>query len=160
MSKPLTEVKISCPSGLKWTWQEHASPRTEQKREEQTMTWIQECTKNIRIHLLKMTRGGLEIKLEALTDMFPLLQITGNPLPDLGMRSLIYDTGPWKGENLLAGIEFFLPKERLPPSCHMWKPKMRQKRPHTHVNHTQQHHVGTNPPHPKHKALLRGRKLL
>jgi len=23
-SKPLTEVKISCPCGLKWTWQEHA----------------------------------------------------------------------------------------------------------------------------------------
>jgi len=110
MSKPLTEVKISCPSGLKWTWQEHASPRTEQKREEQTMTWIQECTKNIRIHLLKMTRGGLEIKLKALTDMFPLLQITGNPLPDLGMRSLIYDTGPWNGENLLAGIEIFSSK--------------------------------------------------
>ena len=46
-----------------------------------------------------MTQGGMEIKLEALTDMLPLLQITGNPPPDLGTRSLIYDTGPWKGEN-------------------------------------------------------------
>jgi len=25
-SKPLTEVKISCPCGLKWTWQKHAAP--------------------------------------------------------------------------------------------------------------------------------------
>jgi len=35
-SKPLTEVKISYPCGLKWTWQEHASPRTEQERAERT----------------------------------------------------------------------------------------------------------------------------
>jgi len=57
----------------------------------------------------------MEIKLEALTDMFPLLQITGNPLPDLGTRSLIYDTGPWKGENLLAGIEIFFQKNAYHP---------------------------------------------
>jgi len=106
-SKPLTEVKISCPCGLKWTWQEHASPRTEQEMEGRTMTCIQECTRNLRTHSLKMTRGGLEIKLEALTDMLPLHQITGNPPPDIGTRSLIYDTGPWKGENLLTGIEIF-----------------------------------------------------
>jgi len=54
-----------------------------------------------------MTQGGMEIKLKALTDMLPLLQITGNPPPDLGTRSFIYDTGSWKRENLLAGIEFF-----------------------------------------------------
>ena len=61
-----------------------------------------------------MTQGGLEIKLEAFTDMLHLLQITGNPPPDLGTRSLIYDTGPWKGENLLAGIEIF----RRTPTTH------------------------------------------
>jgi len=93
-SKPLTEVKISCPCGLKWTWQEHASSRTEQEREERTMTWIKECAKDLRTHSLKMTQAGMKIKLEALTDMLPLLQITGNPPPDLGTRSLIYDTGP------------------------------------------------------------------
>jgi len=58
------------------------------------MTWIKKCTKDLRIHSLKMTRGGMEIKLEALTDMLPLLQITGNPPPDLVTRSLIYDTAP------------------------------------------------------------------
>jgi len=46
-SKPLTEVKISCPYGLKWTWQEHASSLTEQEREALTMTWIKECTKDL-----------------------------------------------------------------------------------------------------------------
>jgi len=53
----------------------------------------------------------------------------------------------------------FLPEERLSPICHMRKPKMQQNKPHTHVNHNQQYHVGTNPLYPKHKALLRGRKL-
>jgi len=62
-----------------------------------------------------MTQGGLEIKLEAFTDMLHLLQITGNPPPDLGTRSLIYDTGPWKGENLLAGIEIFFQKNAYRP---------------------------------------------
>jgi len=114
-SNPLTEVKISCPCGLKCTWQEYASPRTEQEREERTMTWIQKCTKNLRTHSLKMTRGGLEIKLEALTDMLPILQITGNPPPDLGTRSLVYDTRPWKGENLPAGIEIFFQKNAYHP---------------------------------------------
>jgi len=41
----------------------------------------------------------MEIKLEALTDMLPLLQIIGKPPPNLGTRPLICDTGPWKGEN-------------------------------------------------------------
>ena len=54
-----------------------------------------------------MTPEGLEIKLETLTDMLPLLHATQNPPLDLGTRSLIYDIGPWKGENLLAGIESF-----------------------------------------------------
>jgi len=47
--------------------------------------------------------------------MLPLLQITGNSPPDLGTRSLIYDTGQWKGENLLAGIEFFFQKNAYHP---------------------------------------------
>jgi len=62
-----------------------------------------------------MTQGGMEIKIEALTDMLPLLQITGNPPPDLGTGSLIYDTGPWKGENLLAGFEIFFQKNAYHP---------------------------------------------
>ena len=52
-SRPLTEVKISCPCGLKWTWQEHASSRTKQEREERTTKWIKECTKDFRTHSLK-----------------------------------------------------------------------------------------------------------
>jgi len=42
-----------------------------------------------------MTQGGMEIKLEALTDMLPLRQVTKNPPLDLGTRSLFYDIGPW-----------------------------------------------------------------
>jgi len=115
-SKPLTEVKISCPCGLKWTWQDHASSLTEQEREERTMTWIKGRTKNLRTHSLKMTQGGMEIQLEALTDMLPLLQVTKNPPLDLGTRSLIYDIGPWKGENLLAaGIGIFFQKNAYHP---------------------------------------------
>jgi len=93
-SKPLTEVKISCPCGLKWTWQDHASSLTEQGKEARTLTWIKECAKNLRTHSLRMTQGGMEIKLEALTDMLPLLQVTLNPPLDLGTRFLIYDIGP------------------------------------------------------------------
>jgi len=62
-----------------------------------------------------MSQGGMEIKLEALTDMLPLLQVTQNPPLDLGTRSLIYDIGPWKGENLLAGIEIFFQKNAYHP---------------------------------------------
>ena len=114
-SKPLTEVKINCPCDLKWTWQDHASSLTEQEREERTMTWIKECNKNLRTHSLKMTQGGMEIKLEALTDMPPLLQVTKNPPLDLGTRSLIYNIRPWKGKNLLAEIETFFQKNAYHP---------------------------------------------
>jgi len=62
-----------------------------------------------------MTPEGLEIKLETLTDMLPLLHATQNPPLDLGTRSLIYDIGPWKGENLLAGIESFFQKNAYHP---------------------------------------------
>jgi len=62
-----------------------------------------------------MTQEGMEIKLETLTDMLPLLQATQNPPLDIGRRSLIYDTGPWKRENLFAGIESFFQKNAYHP---------------------------------------------
>jgi len=62
-----------------------------------------------------MTHGGLEVKLEALTDMLPPLQATKTPPLDLGTKSLIYDIGPWKGENLLAGIGIFFQKNAYHP---------------------------------------------
>jgi len=57
----------------------------------------------------------MEIKLESLTDMLPLLQATQNPPLNLGTRTLIYDIGPWKGENLLTGIETFFQKNAYHP---------------------------------------------
>ena len=70
-----------------------------------------------------MTQEGMEIKLETLTDMLLLLQATQNPLLDLGTRSLIYDIGPWKGENhqVTRGNRILFPKERLPSFRHLWK---------------------------------------
>jgi len=47
--------------------------------------------------------------------MLPLLQATQDPPLDLGIRSLIYDIGLWKGENLLAGIESFFQKNAYRP---------------------------------------------
>ena len=97
-SKPLTEVKISCPCGLKWTWKEEvSSPIAQQEREERTTIWIKECTKNPRTHSLKLSQQGMEIRLEALADMLPLIKATKNFPQDLGTRSLISDTGPCKG---------------------------------------------------------------
>jgi len=44
-SKPLTEVKISCPCGFKWTWKEEvSSPIAQEEREIRTTIWIKECT--------------------------------------------------------------------------------------------------------------------
>ena len=47
--------------------------------------------------------------------MLPLLHATQNPPLDLETRSLIYDIGPWKGENLLSGIESFFQKNAYHP---------------------------------------------
>jgi len=66
-SRSLTEVKISCPCGLKWTWQKHASPLTEQEREERAVEGGKSTSRN----------------------------------------------------------RNFLSKERLPPICHLWKPRLR-----------------------------------
>jgi len=72
-SKPLTEVKISCPCGLKWKWQDHGPPINEKEKEARTLAWIQKCTANFRTHSLKMTQERMEIKLETLTYMLSLL---------------------------------------------------------------------------------------
>jgi len=91
-----------------------------------------------------MTQEGMEIKLETLTDMLPFLQATQHPPPDLGTRSLIYDIGLWKGENLLAGIETFFQKNAYPSfATWMWKSGT-----HTHVHYSPQHSSGTTPSHP------------
>jgi len=81
------------------------SPIHEEEKEARTLAWIQKCTAHLRTHSLQMTSEGFEMKLEVLTAMLPLLHATQNPPSDLGTRSLIYDIGPWKGENLLTGIE-------------------------------------------------------
>ena len=112
-SKPLTEVKISCPCGLKWKWQ--ASFPDGIGREARALDWIQKCTANFRTHSLRTTQEGVEIQLETLTDMLPLLQATQNPPPEIGSRSLVYNPGPWKGENLLTGIESFFQKNAYHP---------------------------------------------
>ena len=91
-SKPLTEVKISCPCGLKWKWQ--AAFPDGIGREARALDWIQKCTANFRTHSLRTTQEGLEIQLETLTDMLPLLQATQNPPPEIGSRSLVYNLGP------------------------------------------------------------------
>jgi len=49
------------------------------------------------------------------TGMVPFIQVTKKPPLDLGTRSLIYDIGPWKGENLLAEIEIFFQKNAYHP---------------------------------------------
>ena len=85
------------------------------KESKKTTLWIKECTKNLRTHSLKLSQQGMEIRLEALVDMLPLIQATQNSPQDLGTRSLIYDIGPWKGENLLAGIEIFFKKNAYHP---------------------------------------------
>ena len=98
-----------------WTLKEDVSSLIEQEREEQTTLWIKDCTNNLRTHSLKLSQQGIEIRLEALADMIPLIPATQNSPQDLGTRSLIYDTGPWKGENLLAGIEIFFQKNAYHP---------------------------------------------
>jgi len=57
----------------------------------------------------------VEIRLEALAEMTLLIQATQPSPQDLGTRSLIYDTGPWKGENVLVGIESFFQKNAYHP---------------------------------------------
>jgi len=112
-SKPLTEVKISCPCGLKWTWKEDASsPIAQQEREERTTIWIKECTIKLQSHSTKLSQHGVEIRLEALAEMTLLIQATQTPSQDLGIRSFI---GPWKGENQLVGIETFFQKNAYHP---------------------------------------------
>jgi len=75
-SKPLTEVKINCPCGLKWTWQDCTSPIHGEGKEARTLVWLQKCTAHLRTHSLQMTPEGFEMKLEVLTDMLPLLHAT------------------------------------------------------------------------------------
>jgi len=115
-SKPLTEIEISCPCGLKWTWKEDVSSSiTQQEREKRTTIWIKECTTKLQSHSTKLSQQGVEIRLEALAQMTLLIQETQTPSQDLGTRSLIHDTGPWKGDDLLVGIETFFQKNAYHP---------------------------------------------
>ena len=86
-----------------------------------------------------MTQEGLEIKLETLTDMLPLLHATQNPSLDLGTRSLIYDIGSWKGEKPTRGNRILLPEERLPSFRHLWKPELWQSGTYTPFHNNPQH---------------------
>ena len=115
-SKPLTEVKISCSCGLKLTWKEDVSSLIDhQEREKRITIWINRFTTKLRIQSIKTSQQGVEIRLEALAKMTLLIQTTQTPPPDLGIRSLIHDTGPWKGENLLVGIETLFQKHAYHP---------------------------------------------
>ena len=62
-----------------------------------------------------MSQKSVEIILFALSKLTLLIQATQPSPQDLGTRSLIYDTGPWKGGNLLEGIENFFQKNAYHP---------------------------------------------
>ena len=115
-SKAQTEVKISGPCGFKWTCKEDvSSPTTQHEREKRTTIWINECTAKLQSHSSKLSQQGVEIRLEALAETTLLIQATQLPPQDLGTRSPIYDTEPWKGGNLLVGIETFFQKNAYHP---------------------------------------------
>jgi len=100
---------IRCPCGLKREWQDgESSPEAQTERERRIRAWIKECTVKLQSHSSKLPYEGVEIRLESLAEMTLLIQANQPHQQDLGTRSLIYDTGPWKDDNLLAGIETFL----------------------------------------------------
>jgi len=79
--KPLTEVKIRCPCGLKLIWQEDvASPEVQTARDRRTITWIKEYgnTAKLQSHSSRLTHEAVEIRLEALVEM-TLLYMQTNP---------------------------------------------------------------------------------
>ena len=104
-----------------WTWKEDvSSPIAQQERKQRTRIWIKECTTKLQSHKLqshstKLSQQGVDIRLEVLAEMTLLIQETQTPSQELGTRSLIYDTGPWKGDNLLVGIETFFEKNAYHP---------------------------------------------
>jgi len=99
-SKPLTEVKISCPCGMA---RRRVLPRSTNSAGEEDKS----LDKRMHSQASNLTYEGDEIRLESLAEMTLLIQATQPHLQDLNTRSLIYDTGPWKDDNLLVGIETF-----------------------------------------------------
>jgi len=63
----------------------------------------------------KLTYEGGEIRLESVAELTLLVQTTQPHPQDLGTRSLIYDTGPWKDDNLLVEIEPFFQRNAYHP---------------------------------------------
>jgi len=124
-SKPLTEVKISCPCGMARRRVLPGSTNSageEDKSLDKRMhsqasilpgstnsTGEEDKSLDKRMHsqASNLTYKGDEIRLESLAEMTLLIQATQPHLQDLNTRSLIYDTGPWKDDNLLVGIETF-----------------------------------------------------
>jgi len=116
-SKPLMEVKISCPCGLKWTWKENvSSPIDQQEREKRITIWIKKCTIKLRIQSTKLSQQGVKIRLEALAEMTLLIQATQTPSQDLDIRSLNYDIDPGRGKTCWQELK---PSSKGTPITHM-----------------------------------------
>jgi len=88
---------------------------TLQKLVGQHIKWTSILTEKLQSHSSRLTQEVVETRLEALAEMTLLMQATQTHSQDLQTRSLIYDVGPWKGENLLVGIETFFQKNAYHP---------------------------------------------
>jgi len=112
-SKPLTELKISCPCGLKWGWQDSGPPpEAHTARERRIRARIKVCTVKLQSHSSKLTYDGVEVRLKSLAEMTLLIQAT-QPHPHPTHRTskhapscMIMD--PADDHNQLVGIETFI----------------------------------------------------
>ena len=77
-SKPLTEVKISCPCGLKWKWQ--AAFPDGIGREARALDWIQKCTANFRTHSTERLKKDWKFNLKPLQICSPFYMPPKTPL--------------------------------------------------------------------------------
>ena len=110
----MESVTQRCPCGLQWKHDDVNSTSTLLTWARQAAPWMD--TDRYTIHA---DQSHVSVKVHVLTDLYPLIQssLRCPPFADGGPPKLLYETGPWTGDNICTALECFFQSNAYHPQA-------------------------------------------
>jgi len=100
--KAMEYVIQRCPCGLQWRRDDLNLTSTLLTWARQAAPWMDDSR-----YTIQADQSHVSVKVHALTDLYPLIQssLRYPPFTDGGPPKLLYETGPWTGDNICTALE-------------------------------------------------------
>jgi len=103
-----------CPCGLQWR-------RDDLNPTSTLLTWARQAAPwmDASRYTIQADQSHVSVKVHVLTDLYPLIQCSLRypPFADRGPPKILYETGPWTGDNICTALECFVQSNAYHPEA-------------------------------------------